>query len=94
MADDASLPITLCLLDSEIQAAILVAELQADGIPATHSGGLTGGFRAEAPGRVKVLVPADRKQEAEAIFHRWADGSEDIDWDQVDVGEREDGTSP
>ncbi|MEM8494782.1 MAG: hypothetical protein AAF663_05295 [Planctomycetota bacterium] len=91
---DSSDPATLCILNSEVQAAMLVAELNVADIFAVSSGGLTAGFRAEAPGRVKVLVPAERYDEAKALYAEWIAGVEDIDWDDVDLGEFEDGAPP
>ncbi|MEM1445370.1 MAG: DUF2007 domain-containing protein [Planctomycetota bacterium] len=91
---DPSEPVTLCMLNSEVQASMLVAELNAAGIFAVASGGLTAGFRAEAPGRVKVLVPAERYEEAQTLYAEWIAGVEEIDWDQVDLGEFEEGAPP
>jgi len=41
---------------SEVEAAAIVSVLAEQGIAAKATGGLTAGFRAEAPGEVEVLV--------------------------------------
>ena len=61
-------PVVLTSLPSEAQAAILVAALVGDGIHAEMSGTLTSGFRAEAPGNVKVLVMPDDYERAQEIL--------------------------
>lgn len=61
-------PIVLTTVMSEAEAAILVAQLEDHGIPAQISGGLTGGFRAEAPGSVKILVHEENMERAKAFL--------------------------
>ena len=51
--DDASL-VTVAERSSEVAASILVAALADEGIRAIATGGFTAGFRAEAPGVVRV----------------------------------------
>ena len=48
----------LVSVPSEIEAAAIVSVLSEQGIGATATGGLTAGFKAEAPGEVNVLVAA------------------------------------
>ena len=84
-------PITLAFFPQELHAQLLADALQEAGIEAEVSGGVTGGFRAEAPGMVKVLIHAEDKDKATAVFEEWEHQGEAIDWDQVDVGEMEDG---
>jgi hypothetical protein len=82
---------TLTTLSGEIQATLLADELKRQGIPAEPSGVMTAGFRAEAPGSVKVLVRESDLAEARRMMDDYFSSQKQIDWDQVDVGEREDG---
>jgi len=56
MTDDPNRPVVLTTVPTEVQAAVIVAALDAEGIEAQAVGQLTSGFRAEAPGGVRVLV--------------------------------------
>lgn len=67
-------PVVLVSLPSEPQAAILVAALEGEGIRAEMSGTLTSGFRADAPGDVKVLVMPDDLEKAQAILQEHENG--------------------
>lgn len=88
-SDDQKL-VTLAFLAGEIEATLLADELKSQGIPAEASGTLTAGFRAEAPGSVKVLVHEENLAAAKQIMDDYHASKEAIDWDQVDVGEAED----
>ena len=46
----------LTRVPNELEAALIVNTLTEYGIPATATGGFTSGFKAEAPGDVRVLV--------------------------------------
>jgi len=46
----------LISLPTEYEAVLMVQALEARGIQAYADGALTSGFRAEAPGEVKVIV--------------------------------------
>lgn len=82
---------TLAILSGEIEAKLLADELKNRGIAAEASGTLTAGFRAEAPGSVKVLVHEKDLAVAKQIMAEYLASKQAIDWDQVDVGEMEDG---
>jgi len=56
MTADPMSPKTLAWLANEIEAAMIVNALEEQGIRATAVGGYTSGFRAEAPGGVRVVV--------------------------------------
>jgi hypothetical protein len=56
MTDDPNQPVVLATLPTDVQAALIVAALRERGIEARSVGELTSGFRAEAPGGVKILV--------------------------------------
>ena len=56
MADDPNQPVVLTTAPIEAQAALIVAALRDRGVEAQATGGLTTGFRAEAPGVTRILV--------------------------------------
>jgi hypothetical protein len=87
---DHSEPVTLTAFPDEMYAQMLVDALSDDGITSEVSGGVTGGFRAEAPGMVKVLVRAEDLERAKVFFAKWEHEGKSIDWDNVDVGKMED----
>jgi hypothetical protein len=72
---------------NEMEAGIIVATLEDNGIRATITGQTTSGFRAEAPGWVQVLVAEEDVPRAEALLDKIDQGRDDVDWSQVDVGE-------
>ena len=90
LQDDGKL-VTLAFFPGEVEATLLAGELKNLGIAAEASGGLTAGFRAEAPGSVKVLVYEKDLAEAKQIMAEYFESRQAIDWDEVDVGEMEDG---
>lgn len=77
---DPAEPVVVAMPASEVQAAILQAALEAEGIPSWVLGGLTSGFRAEAPGRAKLVVRTADADRARAILAR-ADDEERLDGD-------------
>ncbi|MEX0612583.1 MAG: DUF2007 domain-containing protein [Pirellulales bacterium] len=74
----------------EMEAGIIVAALEQNGIKSTMAGQTTAGFRAEAPGWVQVLVAEEDLPRAQAILDDVRQHHDDIDWAAVDVGEPED----
>lgn len=75
---------------NELEAGVVVAALEENGIPASMSGVYTAGFRAEAPGQVQVLVAEEDAERARQIIQDAEQHRGDVDWSQVDVGEPED----
>jgi hypothetical protein len=71
---------------NEADAAMMVAALADHGIEAVSPGGYTAGFRAEAPGDVKVVVKQAELQRAREVLAKVQAENESIDWSQVDVG--------
>ncbi|MBT8485631.1 MAG: hypothetical protein HKO59_13095 [Phycisphaerales bacterium] len=71
------------------QAELIAEALRARDINAEAAGALTAGFRAEAPGLVRVIVPARQLAEARAKLAEVQRDASDIDWSQVDVGKAE-----
>lgn len=74
---------------TELEASMIAAGLRERGINAHVVGGMTAGFRAEAPGMARVLVPADRLDEARHLVEVIRAEAANIDWSDVDVGEME-----
>ena len=60
--------VTVAERPSEVEASALVAILADAGIRATATGGFTAGFRAEAPGWVKINTLEQDAQRARAIL--------------------------
>jgi len=89
--DDANNPILLTSFANEAEAAMLIAYLQDQGIPAQMTGQLTSGFRAESVGYVRVIVSHDDYPKAQLLLEQFKQDKPHIDWSQVDVGEMEEG---
>lgn len=79
---------------TELEAGIVVATLEENGIRATATGAATAGFRAEAPGWVHVLVAEEDLPRAEALLQEIDQDHDAVDWSQVDVGEPEEPDMP
>lgn len=79
----------LASVPTEMEAGVIVAELEEHGIRATMTGIHTANFRAEAPGRVDVLVDNRGLDQAQAALDALRSESEQVDWSQVDVGRPE-----
>ena len=79
----------LISVPSEVEAAVIVAALEREGIKAVAAGALTSGFRAEAPGEVQVLVKRSDADRAQQTLRECQTQQSPIDWSQVDVGEPE-----
>ncbi|MEM6506377.1 MAG: DUF2007 domain-containing protein [Planctomycetota bacterium] len=81
--------VTLAFFATEVEATMAADELKREGIQAEPAGLLTAGFRAEAPGRVKVLVHERDLEQAKALLDEYLHSRDEIDWSQVDLGEPE-----
>ncbi len=87
--DKADPTVVLALVPNEWQATLIATALRDRGINAQVTGATTAGFRAEAPGMVRVIVPRSQLQDARAALAEHRDQVSDIDWSQVDVGDPE-----
>ena len=69
-------PVVLANRPNETLAVLLIGALEQEGIRAMMEGHLTAGFRAEAPGQVRVLVRAEDLEQAKLILEEFdsADG--------------------
>jgi len=81
--------VTIADVYSEIEASTLVAILRDEGIEAHAVGGPVSGFRAEAPGHARVLVPRRQAEDAHRVLVEARDEAKNINWDEIDVGEFE-----
>ncbi len=90
MSEDSEDLLILISVPTEIEAAAIVAALAQDDIRAVATGGLTSGFKAEAPGEVQVLVKRADAERAQQTLQEIRSAKNPIDWSQVDVGEPED----
>ena len=70
--------------------AILICDALAQhGVRAVYNGDMVAGFRAEAPGMVRVLVRADELDLAKRLLAEDGIENASVDWSQVDVGDAE-----
>jgi len=60
--------VTVAQYDSELEAGFAQSLLEENGIECRTVGGPTAGFRAEAPGKVRLLVHARDAERAEAVL--------------------------
>ncbi|QEF99801.1 hypothetical protein Mal15_38680 [Stieleria maiorica] len=65
---DLSKLVTVAERPDEASAAIVVSVLQDDGIRAIATGGFTSGFRAEAPGMVKIKAFEEDAERARQVI--------------------------
>lgn len=77
-------PVVVGIYDTEFEAALIKNMLSEAGIPAQMVGAMTAGFRAETPGKVKVLVPGSLGEQARALI---AEESESRDTESEDGAE-------
>jgi len=89
MHEDDDNVVTLAFFPSEIEATMIADELKREGIQAEPAGLLTAGFRAEAPGQVKVLVHESDYERAKALLDEYVHSRDQIDWSKVDFGQPE-----
>ena len=85
--------VTLAVFTEDMLAQMLAEALESAGIQCQIEGGVTSGFRAETPTVVKVIIHRNDQEKAQVIFEEWEHAGDSIDWDEVDLGEMEDGTS-
>jgi Putative prokaryotic signal transducing protein len=79
----------LIAVPTEMEASIIIAALEEEGISATMSGDFTADFRVGVPGSVQVLVAKKDLAAAQRVLSAVQDDDTDVDWSQVDVGEPE-----
>ena len=78
MTDPGNTPETLISVPNDLEAAMIVSKLAAHGVDATTSGEFTAGFRAEAPGEVRVLVRRSDLEQARNVLDRLSDAADEV----------------
>lgn len=68
MSDDPNRTVVLTTAANEAEGLMIVAALEAHGVRAQVTGALTSGFRAEAPGDVKVIVRQGDLEQAKSAM--------------------------
>ncbi len=80
MPDHSQPPVVVAEYPHEFTATLAKQALEAEGIPCQLLGIHTAGFRAEAPGMVKLMVPAVREAEARAVLEDFDAEPHEQDW--------------
>lgn len=81
--------VVLAVVATELEAELILEALDERGIRAQKAGQLTAGFKAEAPGGVRILVRQQDAGPALAALREYQKAKSDIDWSKVDLGEAE-----
>src|SRR5688572_16467710 len=68
----------------EMEAAMIADVLADHGIRSSVTGGATAGFRAEAPGEVRILIAEAHLPLARRLLEQHLHESQPVDWEQVD----------
>jgi len=89
--DPGGMTATFASFSDEWEAGLVRDTLLAAGIPATIAGGFTASFRADAPGRVRLLVRERDLAAAADAVRKAREEAADIDWDSVDLGGGDEG---
>ncbi len=89
MTDDTNDLVVLTTTLTEVEGAVIVSALRGAEIEATMDGGFVAGFKAEAPGGVRVIVRQVDADRAKELLRQIRDSEDRVDWSKVDVGEPE-----
>jgi len=68
--NDPDSPVIVAKRPDEMQAAVVVSQLEADGIEAVAVGTFTSGFQVEIASMVKIVVPRRQADQAREILQR------------------------
>lgn len=82
-------PVVLADVPGEVEASLIVAALEEEGIEAFKAGGAVSDFKVGIPGHVQVLVRPEDLDRAREAFEHLKDDEGEINWAQVDVGRSE-----
>jgi hypothetical protein len=85
MSSDSESVEKLATLQTDFEAAAIVAALEEEGIRARAVGGYIAGFRAEVPAGVSVLVSRADLERAKSVLEKLRKHGADVDWSKVDV---------
>ena len=89
MPEEANSPCRLLSVSNEIEAGSIVNALADYGIEASVTGRFTSGFRAEAPGRLQIVVRRSDLDQAQQALAEIREDQGKIDWSTIDVGDPE-----
>lgn len=64
MSTDPNEPVVLTSVPSEIEATLIADALQEQGFQVVMEGELTSGYRAEAPGEIRLMVRREQFEQA------------------------------
>ena len=70
--NDPESPVIVAQRPDEMQAAVIVSQLEAEGINATAVGTFTSGFQVEIASMVKIVVPRRQADQARGILQQEA----------------------
>jgi len=82
--------VVVATAENELEAGVMVAALEEEGIKSSMSGAATADFRVGIPVDVQILVAKEDLARAQEVIRLGEENKEDVDWSQVDVGEPED----
>jgi Putative prokaryotic signal transducing protein len=77
--------VVLTTTPNELEAGLIVAELENEGIFATMTGDTLAGFRLAIPALVQVNVFEGDLDRAQEVLRRIVDDRQDIDWSTADI---------
>lgn len=75
--------VVLLSVPREVEAQLIVAALEENGIDAHQAGGAISGFKVGVPGEVLVYVKAEDRERAAAALAAIQDEADHIDWSKV-----------
>jgi hypothetical protein len=87
--EDHEEPAILAEVPAEIEAQLIVAALEAEGIEAFKSGGYASDFRVLVPGHIKILVRPEDLDRAKEAFAHLRDDDGEINWSDINAGNQE-----
>ncbi len=82
--------VVLTTTPNELEAGLIVAEMENEGICATMTGDALAGFRLAIPALVQVNVYEGDLDRAQAVLRRIVDDRQDVDWSTADIGNGDD----
>lgn len=76
---------TLVTVPTEVEATVIVNELESEGIRARSVGGFIADFREGIPAGFSVIVAESDLPQAKEVLEQLRRHRGDVDWSQVDV---------
>ena len=89
--EDREEPAVLAEVPAEIEAQLIVAALETEGIEAFKSGGYASDFRVGVPGHIKILVRPEDLDRAKEAFAHLRDDDGEINWSNIGADDQEEG---